>query len=132
MRRRLLMSAVRVLGILVIGLLWTLGCEDQPDMGNIDQHFKDNPYGSNSREDYETSALYIEPGAASISRANQSVSFTARGGVPPFYWAVANTGFGRIRVPAEDRYATYTSITTNQNQVIVSDRHGRTAIAAIN
>jgi len=111
---------------------WFVGCEDEPSLSDVDQYFADHPYISDPRADPTSPGLDIEPQNATVSTIGEEILFTVDGGASPFSWAVATPANGTVGVLGNDRQAIYTSLSLKANNVIVSDRDGRAAIADIN
>jgi len=123
--------AFQLLGMAAaLGLAMT-GCEEQPPMGDVDQHLEDRPYTSEPRDDYQVRDLAISPADGDVTQPGQKIVFTVTGGQEPFSWSVA-TASGWIYEDGNERQAVYTSRDTGWNQVIARDRAGRVIKVDIN
>jgi len=131
MKRSSLLSLPSRLGLLLILVFAYVGCEDSPDTGGLDGYFAAHPYISDPRDSTNASDIDIDPSDTSVTHIGQEILYTVSGGRRPFEWGVARASVGTVAAQGDDRYAIYTALTVDDNNVIVSDRDGSAAIADI-
>lgn len=104
-------------------------CENTSvDTSGLDSYFANNPYVSDPRTG-PGSDVFINPSSAIVSFVGQDLLFTASGGTPPYSWNVSIAANGNI--VGRDNQCDYRATTTNNNDVIVYDVNGHSAIATI-
>jgi hypothetical protein len=104
-------------------------CNDDPDTDDLDEYFEENPYVSDPRES-GSSPVRVKPDTATISTEGGRAVFRVSGGRAPYTWDVADDSTGSMS-PVSGDTSTYTAKAVGDNDVIVYDRNGDAAIAAI-
>lgn len=133
MKKSKLMASMIALAVSAIVFTMFPGCEDDADMGALDQYFADHPYISDPRSDPAARDVTISPTFATVTAEDQEIRFTVKGGERPFTWDTANAN-GTIPsadISDDTRQAIYKVVSVAENNVIVSDRRGHAAIANI-
>lgn len=125
------LSSIVVVLLGLVAMTFFPGCEDDPDlnMSGLDNFFEVHPYISDPRN-VKTPVVEINPETAQISRPDDTVVFTVRGGIRPYSWHVVDSTYGSISESGAFQ-AVYTVKRVFNNQVIVADKDGNSAIASI-
>ena len=140
MKRRSLSLLAGTLLLAGLGIMLFPGCEDTPDMGNVDQMLDGNPVPDDTRKDGIT-PLTVEPKQGTIGHEGQSLSFTATGSPDKrYHWEVSIPAHGEFRVTDRSQTAIYTDIddtgkpvtNKNDNTLIVFDERGYAITIRIN
>ncbi len=126
MQRTVVTAIPALLALLFLGM----GCEDDKRVDDMEQYMEDNPYASLERDAVRENALTVNPTLAEGNTIGQKLHFRASGGSTPYQWRVANSGRGKLEVHKMNE-AVYTVQRIGNNNVIVTDRLGRSAIATI-
>ncbi|OGV62098.1 MAG: hypothetical protein A2498_07735 [Lentisphaerae bacterium RIFOXYC12_FULL_60_16] len=130
-------SASLVVGasLALTAVLLSTGCEDDPDMGDSESYFEDNPYRSETRSEVsqDEDTLLITPNTPVVSMIGQNISFKVDGGYTPYTWSVADATRGTIAPNVKNSDSSiYTSLAVAENALTVTDNGGRSATVNIN
>ncbi len=136
MKRRSLSLLAGTLLLAGLGIMLFPGCEDTPDMGNVDQMLDGNPVPDDTRQAGIT-PLTVEPKQGTISHPGQSLSFTATGSPDKrYHWEVSIPANGSFSVTDRSQTAIYqdnaANTNNNKNTLIVFDERGYAITIPIN
>ena len=124
-------TTTRCMLALILCLLAGLGCDKvaSPDTDGTASYFDDNPQPQADRPG-TTTELIVTPDQATASFTGQQITFTARGGKPPYTWDSQRNWAGTV-VSGADEQGIYTVVTVAENTVIVYDARNAAAVATI-
>lgn len=121
------------LGLLIIGALSITvfcGCEDDPDMDNVNEEFDDGNSAGGDRDNSTSSIMEISPGSTTLTNNGSVVSFAVAGGSGTATWSVQDISKGSI-LTQSSRSATYQRAAAGGNVVIATDSNGNAAFATV-
>lgn len=79
-----------------------------------------------------SNGITISPAVANVTRVGQTVVFTiSSGGRAPYSWTRADQTAGTLSISPDTRQVTYTASQVKQNNLMVTDPDGLTAVAEI-
>lgn len=108
------------------------GCEPSADedYSGADAYFEANPYSGGERDELTAAGLEIHPTLKKMSIVGEVAVFEGRGGAGPYTWSVSDSHYGYIDVIGWSE-AVYTCTRVGNNNVIVRDSKGHSAVASI-
>ncbi len=120
--------------LLAVTLLAAGGCETDPDenkdYAGVDEYFEENPYSGGDRDEPVSADLKIDPVLQMIGVVGGTAVFEGKGGVGPYAWSVSDAEYGTI-VSLGWSEAIYTCLKVGNNNVMVVDQEGHSAVASV-
>lgn len=113
------MSWHRIAMLMVFAILWSAtGCETNKDVDSDESVDVASPMRT----------MHLAPTSAVI-QTSETIDFTVHGGSPPYWWRLSDGAVGTIS--SHSHTAIYTPLEIGGNIIIVTDRRGNSASAAI-
>ncbi len=109
------------------------GCEDTPEMADLDSFFAENPTFPDPRTPgSQTLDVVTDPDPATVTFVGDTVSLRVRGGPSEYEWWIVDNDVGEFIQPDEHTdTVVYQAKVLANNTVYVMDSRGRAAIVRI-
>lgn len=111
-------------------LVYIAGCDNSVDTEGVDSYFDKDNANINQPRDSQPGLLQVSPKVAQASFVGQKINFTAQSGTAPYRWEVAIPANGSVS-PLTGEQTVYTVSAIGNNNVIVYDNRGQSAVATI-